>query len=138
MGKAIANLEAAQQRAMAGRPKVGGFPYLAETLRRAGVSRNVWFLPACESLYLTDEGPVVMQSTPLLSGAADVPRFDRAALIQALRVDQAGESTFAEFLLASWQAGVIRYDVDLNARTVSYYGCLGESYIESYPAVEVE
>ena len=79
-----------------------------------------------------------MQGTPLLSGAADVPRFDRAALIQALRVDQAGESTFAEFLLASWQAGVIRYDVDLNARTVSYYGCLGESYIESYPAVEVE
>ena len=138
MGKAIANLEAAQQRAMAGRPKVGGFPYLAETLRRAGVSSNVWFLPACESLYLTDEGPVVMQGTPLLSGAADVPRFDRAALIQALRVDQAGESTFAEFLLASWQAGVIRYDVDLNARTVSYYGCLGESYIESYPAVEVE
>src|ERR1700677_4938412 len=138
MGKAIANLEAAQQRAMAGRTKVGGFPYLAETLRRAGVSRNVWFLPACESLYLTDEGPVVMQGTPLLSGAADVPRFDRAALIQALRVDQAGESTFAEFLLASWQAGVIRYDVDLNARTVSYYGCLGESYIESYPAVEVK
>jgi uncharacterized protein YbcV (DUF1398 family) len=138
MSKAIVNLEAAQQRAMAARPKVGGFPYLAETLRRAGVSSNVWFLPACESLYLTDEGPVVVQGTPLLSGAADVPRFDRDALIRALRVDQAGESTFAEFLLASWQAGVVRYDVNLNARTVSYYGCLGESYIESYPAVEVK
>ncbi len=138
MSKAIVNLEAAQQRAMAARPKVGGFPYLAETLRRAGVSSNVWFLPACESLYLTDEGPVVVQGTPLLSGAAHVPRFDRDALIRALRVDQAGESTFAEFLLASWQAGVVRYDVDLNARTVSYYGCLGESYIESYPAVEVK
>jgi uncharacterized protein YbcV (DUF1398 family) len=123
---------------MAARPKVGGFPYLAETLRRAGVSSNVWFLPACESLYLTDEGQVVVQGTPLLSGAADVPRFDRDALIRALRVDQAGESTFAEFLLASWQAGVVRYDVNLNARTVSYYGCLGESYIESYPAVEVK
>jgi uncharacterized protein YbcV (DUF1398 family) len=61
MSKAIANLEAAQQRAMAGRPKVGGFPYLAETLRRAGVTSNMWFLPACESLYLTDEGPVVVQ-----------------------------------------------------------------------------
>lgn len=37
---------------------VGGFPYLAEILRlrRAGVTRNVWFLPACESLYLTDAG----------------------------------------------------------------------------------
>ena len=36
MSKAIENLQAAQQRAMASRPKVGGFPYLAETLRRAG------------------------------------------------------------------------------------------------------
>jgi uncharacterized protein YbcV (DUF1398 family) len=138
MSQAIANLEAAQQRAMAGRPKVGGFPYLAETLRRAGVKSNVWFLPACESLYLTDEGSVVVQGTPLLLGAADVPRFDRDALIQALRVDQAGESTFPEFLVASCQAGVIRYDVDLTARTVIYYGCHDESYVETYPAMEIQ
>ncbi|WP_158906027.1 DUF1398 domain-containing protein [Burkholderia sp. L27(2015)] len=135
MSQAIANLEAAQQRAMAGRPKVGGFPYLAETLRRAGVKSNVWFLPACESLYLTDDGPVVVQGTPLLSGAADVPQFDQAALIRALRVDQAGKGTFAEFLLASWQAGVVRYEVDLTARKVTYYGCHDESYVETYPAV---
>lgn len=32
MGKAIENLRAAQQLAMAVRPKVGGFPYLAEVL----------------------------------------------------------------------------------------------------------
>ncbi len=50
MSKAIENLNAALQRAMAGRAKVGGFPYLAETLRRAGVMQNLWFLPACESL----------------------------------------------------------------------------------------
>jgi hypothetical protein len=42
MSKAVENLRAAQKRAMAGRPKVGGFAYLAETLRRAGVIRNVW------------------------------------------------------------------------------------------------
>ena len=34
MSKATENLEAAQKRAMATRPKVGGFPYLAEVLRR--------------------------------------------------------------------------------------------------------
>jgi len=34
--KASENLETAFQRAMAIRPKVGGFPYLAETLRLAG------------------------------------------------------------------------------------------------------
>jgi len=46
MSGAIDNLQAALQRAVAGRPVVGGFPYLAETRRRAGVWRNLWFLPA--------------------------------------------------------------------------------------------
>jgi len=138
MSKAIETLQAAQKRAMAGRPKVGGFPYLAETLRQAGVTRNQWFLPSCLSLYLTKEGPVVTQGAPLVSGTADVPAFDRAALIRALRTDQAGESTFAEFLAASWRSGVVRYEVDFEARTVSYYGCNGEEYVESYPAVNVE
>lgn len=133
MSRAIDTLQAAQERAMKGRPRVGGFPYLAETLRRAGVTRNVWTLPACQSLYLTSEGAVVVQGTPLLAGAVDVAAFDREALITALRTDQAGEGTFAEFLLGAWRAGVIRYDVDLLARTVTYEGCLGECYVEQYP-----
>ena len=137
MSKAIDNLEQAQKRAMATRPKVGGFPYLAETLRRAGVTRNFWFLPACQSLFLTNDGPVVIQGTPLATGIMDVPPFDREALIAALRTDQAGNSTFPEFLAASWRAGVVRYDVDFTARTVAYYGCNGEDYVEAYPAVEV-
>lgn len=138
MSKAIENLEAAQKHAMAIRPKVGGFPYLAEVLRRAGVNRNLWFLPACQSLYLTNDGPVVSQGTPLMAGTTDVPPFDRDALILALRTDQAGQSTFPEFLAASWHAGVVRYDVDFAARTVAYYGCNGEEYLEAYPAMEID
>jgi uncharacterized protein YbcV (DUF1398 family) len=138
MSKATDNLTAALQRGTAGRPKAGGFPYLAERLRRAGVTRNLWFLPACESLFLTEDGPVAIQGEPLVSGTVDVPRFDREALIAALRTDQSGNSTFPEFLAASWRAGVVRYDVDFTARTVAYYGCNGEEYIETYPAVEVE
>lgn len=135
MSQAIENLTAAQQRAMAGRPKVGGFPYWAETLRRAGVTRNLWFLPACQSLYLTNHGPVVTQDPPLVSGIADVPPFNREALIAALWIDQAGNSTLPEFLEASWRAGLLRYDVDFAARTVAYYGCNAEEYIEAYPPV---
>src|SRR5579872_5200733 len=138
MSTAIDNLNAALQRAAAIRPKVGGFPYLAESLRQAGVTRNIWSLPACQSLFLTGQGPVVMQGAPLLSGAVDVPAFDREALIRALRIDQAGESTFPEFLAASWRAGVVRYDVDFAARTVAYVGCKGEEYVEAYPCVEVD
>ena len=78
-----------------------------------------------------------MQAAPLVSGIADVPSFDQEALIKALRIDQAGESTFPEFLAASWRAGVVRYDVDFAARTVAYQGCNGEQYIEAYPAVEI-
>lgn len=138
MSKAIENLQQAMERAAAIRPKVGGFPYLAETLRRAGVTRNLWTLPAGQSLFLTDSGPVVMQGPPLVTGMADVPAFDREALIRALRTDQAGESTFPQFLESTWRAGVVGYDVDFDARTVRYFGWEGEQYVEAYPAVEVE
>ena len=76
MSKAIEKLQGALKKAMEMRPKVGGFPYLAETLRSAGVAKNIWFLPACESLYLTTEGAVVMQGTPLISGTYNVPVFN--------------------------------------------------------------
>ena len=137
MSTAIENLKSAQRLAMAGRPKIGGFPYLAEVLRRAGVTRNLWSLPACQSLYLTKEGPVVVPGAPLINGMADVPPFNRDALIIALRTDQAGESTFPEFLMAAWKAGVVAYEVDFAARACTYYGTGGEKYVESYPAVEV-
>jgi uncharacterized protein YbcV (DUF1398 family) len=137
MSKAVDNLMKAMEQASAIRPKVGGFPYLAESLRRAGVTRNLWALPACQSLFHTGEGPVVIQGIPLVSGPVDVPAFDRDALITALRIDQAGASTFPEFLKASWQAGVVSYDVDFGARTVTYFGCNGEEYVEAYPAVEI-
>jgi uncharacterized protein YbcV (DUF1398 family) len=137
MSNAIENLQAAQKRAMVVRPKVGGFPYLAETLRRAGVTRNQWFLPACESLYLTKDGPVVTQGTPLVTGTVDVPPFDSEALVKALRTDQAGNSTFPEFLMGCWRAGIVRYDVDFSARTCTYHGAEGEEYVENYPEVSV-
>ena len=88
-------------------------------------------------MYLTNEGPVVTQGTPLVTGTTDIPPFNREGLINALRTDQAGESTFPEFLEASWRSGVVRYDVDFAARTVTYYGCNGEDLAEAYPAVEI-
>lgn len=138
MSAATDNLNLAMQRAAAIRPKVGGFPYLAESLRQAGVTRNIWCLPACQSLFLTRLGPVMTQGSPLISGTVDVPAFDREALIRALRIDQSGESTFPEFLAASWRAGVVRYDVDFGARKVAYQGSNGEQYVEAYPAVDLD
>ena len=125
----------AQKSAMANRPKVGGFPYLAETLRQAGVKQNIWSLPSCQSIYITDDGSVVQQMEPLISGTVDIPTFNEEALITALRTDQAGESSFPEFLAATWEAGVIWYRADFDERSVTYGGCAGETYVESYPEV---
>ncbi len=137
MSAATENIEKAQRQAMNIRPKVGGFPVLAEVLRQAGVQRNIWYLPSAQGVYLTGLGPVVTQGQPLATGTLDVPSFDEERLVQALRTDQAGQSTFPEFLQASWDAGVVSYDVDFDARTVTYYGADDESYTESYPALEV-
>jgi uncharacterized protein YbcV (DUF1398 family) len=66
-----------------------------------------------------------------------VPLFCVPALIEALRLDQSRQSTFQEFLMASWKAGVVRYDIDLIERVCTYYGLGDEDYAESFPEVEV-
>ncbi len=128
----------AQKHAMSIRPKVGGFPVLAEVLRQAGVQINRWSLPSCQSVFLMKDGAVVQQGTPLVTGVHEIPKFDQAALISALRSDQEGRSAFPEFLQSAWKAGVTGYDVDFAERKVIYYGASGESYTEKYPAVELD
>ena len=135
MKSAIENLQIALRRGEAIRPKVGGFPYLAECLRRAGAKRNRWSLPSCQSIFITDSGTVAIQGQPLVSGFVDVPPYCEPSLIAALRADQAGETSFPEFLAASWKAGVVAYDVDFVARKVSYFGAHGECYVEAYAEV---
>ncbi|MFJ3876554.1 DUF1398 family protein [Streptomyces sp. NPDC090077] len=132
---AIAALQAALERGAAVRPEVGGFPYLAESLRQAGVTRCRMAVPSNAFLYLTAHGDVVVQGEPLVTGPVQAPPFDREALVAALRADQAGKTAFPEFVRASWEAGVVWYDVDTAARTCTYYGTGGDSYTEDYPAV---
>ncbi len=138
MSTATDTVSAAQAHAMSIRPQVGGFPVLAEVLRRAGVRRNDWFLPAAQSVYVTDLGTVVQQGEPLAQGLLDVPDFDEEALIGVLRADQAGQTTFGEFLQGAWRAGVLSYTVDLEARTVTYRGSDDRTYLEPYPAVSLD
>ena len=78
-----------------------------------------------------------MQGQPLVTNIADIPVFDEKAVIRALREDQAGRTTFPEFLMAIWQAGVVRYVVDFTGRRVTYFGCNSESYVEAYPEVAI-
>lgn len=122
--------------AIENRPAVGGFPFLAECLKQAGVINNTWTLPSCESIYVFEEGAVVNVGTPLISGMADVPVFNQEKLIEVLRADQEGKTTFEEFLMGAWNAGVTHYNVDFINRKVVYIGAKGEVYSENYPEVK--
>ena len=138
MNQMIEKLTKAQKYAISIRPKIGGFPVLAEVLRQAGVEKNLWSLPSCQSIYIMNEGSVVQLGTPLITGTHEVPKFDRTALIAAIRIDQEGKSTFPEFLQSVWNAGAVGYDVNFITREVVYYGVNDEKYVEKYPAVEMK
>ncbi len=132
----IEHVVEAQQRGAAGRPKVAGFPYLAETLRLAGVTRIAVTVPSWTTVLTTAEGSVLQQGSPMTEGTVEVRPFDRDAFVTALRADQAGEMAFPDWMEATWRAGVVWYEVDLHARTCTYRSPAGDSYVEQYPAVE--
>lgn len=134
----VAAVEEACLHGMRIRPQVGGFPYLAEALRRAGIERLEFVVPSMTTVYVTDRGAVLQQGEPLATGATLVAGFDEDALVAAVRADQQGRSTFPEFVAAAWRAGVMSWTVDLAARICTYRSASGrETYAESYPAVEI-
>lgn len=134
----VAAVREARLHGMRIRPLVGGFPHLAEALRRAGVERLEFVVPSMTTVYVTGRGAVLEQGVPLAIGDALVPGFDENALVAALRADQEGRSAFPEFVAAAWRAGVVSWTVDLAVRTCTYRSASGrETYAESYPAVEI-
>ncbi|MDU4037198.1 MAG: DUF1398 domain-containing protein, partial [Lactococcus lactis] len=69
---AIELVEGAMKKAETISPKVGGFPYLAECLREAGVLKNVWTLPAGQSTFWTVAGVISLTNAPMLTGFQEV------------------------------------------------------------------
>ncbi|AZG46681.1 DUF1398 family protein [Gordonia insulae] len=137
MTSIIDTVTTATARGAAVRPVIGGFPYLAEAMRQAGITMNYFDVPSQSMVFVTDDGDVLQPGSLLHSEPTIMPPFDEAGLITALRADQQGRSTFPEFVRATFCAGVVRYEVDLIARTCTYVGARGERYVENYPAVEL-
>ncbi len=139
----ILRLQKAFEIAMKLKPDAGGFPYFAEALRRAGFLKNHWNLPGCDALYETDFGNFAQQIPSLVPAngtIAVISGFDREKVIRAIRDDQAGKTTFPEFLQNIWEGGIVSYDVDFTKRIVIYYGFDKANcyYEESYPDVHIQ
>jgi Phage envelope protein len=134
----INHLKQAMEKSEKVRPKIGGFPYLAECLRQEGFTKNTWYLPSGDSFYFSQDDSLVISGTSLIEDMHKCPAFDESLLIKALRMDQAGQTTFPEFLMNIWEAGVVQYDVNFINRYVSYYGSNGEEYREDYLEVHID
>ncbi|NHI76911.1 DUF1398 family protein [Lactococcus petauri] len=134
----INHLKQAMENSEKVRPKIGGFPYLAECLHQEGFTKNTWYLPSGDSFYFSQDDSLVISGTSLIGDMDKCPTFDESLLIKALRMDQAGQTTFPEFLMNVWEAGVVQYDVNFINRYVSYYGSNGEEYREDYPEVHID
>lgn len=134
----LINLKNAMSKSEKGRPKIGGFPYLAECLRQEGFTENTWYLPSGDSFYFSKEDSLIIPGKSLIEGVASYPPFSEEELIEVLRADQAGRTTFPDFLMNIWKSGVVKYEVNFIDRYVVYYGATGEEYKETYPAVEIK
>lgn len=117
------------------RPTTNGFPYFAEALHAAGITTVENCIPAGVSVYHLERGAVASSCEPIVESLTAVPDWDATKLIAAIRTDQAGRSTYPQFLRGAWNAGVIRFRVDLNDRTCTYFGTSPHTYTETYPAV---
>lgn len=129
-------ITSAQVRAAANRPKAGGFPYLAEELRLAGVTRIEVTVPSWTTVLTTPAGSILQQGEPMVAGNVEVPPFDRQGFVAALKADQAGQISFPMWMEATWASGVVWYSVDLGARTCTYRSPAGDTYVEEYAAVD--
>jgi uncharacterized protein YbcV (DUF1398 family) len=85
------------------------------------------------TIYITELGSVVNQGIPLVNGMSDIAPFNKDNIIKAIRTDQDGRSTFPEFLMSIWKAGVVKYEADFLIRIVTYFGSYNEIYEEEYP-----
>jgi uncharacterized protein YbcV (DUF1398 family) len=135
--KLLNNFKNAMAKSEKVRPKIGGFPYLAECLREEGFTKNTWYLPSGDSFYFTKEDSLIIPGTSLIEDITTYPPYSKEKLISTLRADQSGQTTFPEFLMNTWKSGIVKYEVNFIERYVIYYGANNEEYKETYPAEEI-
>jgi uncharacterized protein YbcV (DUF1398 family) len=109
------------------------YPQIFDALKAAGVefyetdvaTHNIVYHGSGESL----QEPPPPGFGPLKPGA----HFDAGGVKLAIQRNQSKQTDYMAFLQEIARAGVIRYRVDMAARTVSYFGGSGEAYVEKVP-----
>lgn len=115
------------------------YPVLAHRLREAGVRRYEVDVPTHTAVYHgTGQGagePLTLRGPEIATSGAAAAPFHPEGVQAAILASQRREIDYDRFLERIWQSGVTRYDVDLEARTITYRGQGGEAYEERIPDV---
>lgn len=110
------------------------YPVLASRLREAGIRRYEVDVARHTAVYEGTGEPLTIQG-PAIAAAGAAASFHQEGLREAILANQRKEIDYSQFLERIWRNGVTRYDVDLEARTVTYRGEKGEAYEERIPDV---
>jgi uncharacterized protein YbcV (DUF1398 family) len=109
------------------------YPQIFDALKAAGVefyetdvaTHNIVYHGSGESF----EEPPPPGFAPLKPNA----HFNAGGVKSAIQRNQSRQTDYMVFLGEIARAGVVRYRVDMDARTVSYFGGSGEAYVEKVP-----
>ena len=111
------------------------YPVLASRLREAGFRRYEVDVRTHTAVYQGTGEPLTVKGPEIAGAGAAVP-FCQEGLREAILANQRKEIDYDSFLERIWRSGVTRYDVDLEARTITYRGDGGEAYEERIPEVD--
>ena len=109
------------------------YPVLARTLRESGIRTYRVDVATHTAVYQGSGESFTVQGTAVAGPGEPPAAFDAPGLVAALRANQRREIDYDGFLERIWRSGVTSYDVDLEARTVTYRGPGGEAHVERIP-----
>lgn len=111
------------------------YPVLAKTLREAGIRSYRVDVASHTAVYQGNGETFTINGRAVAGPGEEPPAFDPPGLVAALLANQRREIDYDGFLERIWQSGVTSYDVDLEARTVTYRGQGEEAHVERIPDV---
>ena len=111
------------------------FPRTLEALKEAGVASYRFDVATCETVFLGSQGESFAEP---LTGAESVeiaPTLNPAAVTAAIKHHMMERTPFLDFRREVAFAGVATWEVDMLARTCTYFGRDGGTHVEPVPTV---
>ena len=111
------------------------FPEVVGILTSAGVESYFADLVRGEDRFYTPTGETHVEKMNLPS-VKIADNFSQSGIVAAIRVAQADEIRYPEFLRRAMSAGIAAYWAFLAGRKVIYFGRKGEFHVEEFPRVQ--